>query len=875
MQVQPPKYALRFLCWFCREDYLEEIEGNLIELFEKEREKSGSRAGRQFFLQVLLHFRPAYIRSFENKNQLIPYGMYKNYLTVAWRNMLKHKLYSAINLSGLTVGLTCFILIALYIQFELSYDSHHEKADQAYRVIQKQEGNTFRGTDFFAVTPEPLAPALLEAFPEVQAAATINDPRYALETVALGYEDKIFSPRILYADKNVFEIFTIPMVEGMGGPALEDPNSILLSRSLTEKYFGNESPLGKNMLFNNERPLTVRGVFEDLPKNQHLMFEFIIPIKNYAFYKDDIGRWGSNNYRTYLVLPEGYDHHALEMKMSVFDEQLEAAYAGAPFQTEYFLQPVKDIYLHSHANFESAATSDIRYVYLFLSIAFIILLLATINYMNLATARSMTRSKEVGMRKVLGARKKQLVTQLLGESFLFTFASFALALALAYFLLPSFNSLLDKSINFNILGTPWFLISMLLLAVLIGGLSGLYPALFLSALTPVKAIKGGVMTERGKGHLLRNTLIIGQFTTGIVLAVSSMVVYQQLQHIQQKKLGYNRDQVAYIPYYFEEIGNNYQVIRNELLNHPQITKVALSSSLPIDTDNQGPVNQWEGNDNEEIIYCYRHFVDDHFLDLYEMEMLEGRNFSPDYPTDSSNSYILNESAVAAIGWTPTSAIGKGFRNGQVIGVVKDFHFQPMDLKIEPMFMMLRTAQNSFANYGNISIKLEMDELDHTLAHIQQTFKNITPGLPYELHYLDESFNQLYESEQRLGQAFNIFTALALFIACVGLFGLVSHSIVQRAKEIGIRKVLGASASHIVRLLSKDFLRLVTGAVIIAIPVSWYVMQQWLQNYAYRIDLEWWIFVFAGMGAVMIAFLTISTQTLKAANTNPVECLRDE
>ncbi len=874
MKNSPPKYALRFLRWFCRPDYLEEIEGDLLELFEKQVEQTPRKANWNFRWQVLRHFRPDFIRSF-NHYSLINGAMYRNYFKTAWRNLLKQRLYSMINLSGLTVGMACFILIAFYVQYELSYDTSHEKADQIYRVIQQQEGNAFRGTDFFAVTPEPLGPALLESFPEVEATATVTDPRYASEKVILSYEEKVFSPRILYADADIFDVFTIPVLDGAGGAALEDPNSILLSRSLARKYFGDESALGKHLVFNNERPLTVKGVFEDRPENQHLVFDYLVSIKNYDQYQFDVGRWGSNNYRTYLVLRQGHDYKALEQKFAVFDDEIEAAYGNAPFRAEFFLQPVQDIYLHSVANFESASVSDIRYIYLFVSIAFIILLLAAVNYMNLTTARSFSRSREVGVRKVLGARRSQLISQLLGESFLLTLISFVLALSLVFMILPLFNNLIGRPIPFDIVGSRWFLIAMFLTAISIGGLSGLYPAFFLSAVTTVQAIKGNFLKRFGRGVFIRNSLIIGQFATAVVLAVSSLVVYQQLQYVQNKKLGFNRDQVAYVPFYFKMVEDNYELIRRDLLMHPQIEKVAISTALPINTDNQGLVNRWEGNDGERNIYCYRHQVDYHFLDLFEIDLLEGRNFSLEHSTDSTSSYILNESAVAAIGWTPTSALGKGFRNGQVIGVVKDFHFQPMDLNIEPMYMMLRSPQNTYGNYGNISIKIKMDDVAGTLAHIEQSFQKFAPNLPFESHFLDESYNQQYETERRLGNAFNIFTILALFIASVGLFGLVSHIVVIRTKEIGVRKVLGASVTSIVKLLSKDFLWLVVISILVAVPIAWYLMRHWLQGFAYRIDMPWWAFGCAALTTLVVSLLTVGWQSARAAIANPVDSLRDE
>jgi len=867
---KPPKYAMRFLRWFCREDYIEEIEGDMIELFEQQFEDSPRRAKRRFWWQVVRHFRPDFIKSF-NRAPIINMAMLQNYLKVAWRNLVKQKLYSAINLSGLTIGMTCFILVALYVQYELSYDTHHEKADRIYRVVQQQEGNVFRGTDFFAVTAEPLAPALVSSFPEVEAAATIGT-----DTDLLSYKDVAHVLRNMFADERIFDFFNISIVRGEGKEVLNDPTSILLSESLAERYFGQEDPLGKEMLFDNSKPLTVRGIYRDPPPNQHFQFEYIVPLKNKDEYRLSVGRWDWNSYHTYMMLAEGHNYKDLEEKLSLFDQYVIPAYENFPFGASKFsLQPIRDIHLHSKVNFESGTNSDIRYVYFFTCIAFIILLLAAINYMNLATARSVSRSKEVTMRKVLGAQKKQLISQFLGESFLLTIISFVFAIGLTYYLLPYFNKLLAQPMELNVLDNYWLLFGMLLSALLIGGLSGLYPAVFLSSISPAKVFKGEIFKNGRKGFSVRNLLVVGQFCAAIILIISSIVVYKQVNYVQNKKLGFNQEEIIYVPYLYQDIADSEEIIRNRLSAHPQIEKVSVIKNLPVNTIDQGPVDQWEGNKGEQSIYCYRNYVDHNFLDLFEMELVAGRNFSPAISTDSTQSYLLNESAIAALGWTPSSAIGKSFRTGKVIGVVKDFHFQPMDQGIEPQFMMFRAEANNDTDIGNVILKVKMDDLENTLAHIEATFKQVAPNLPVTYRFLDESLAQLYESEQRLGYAFNIFTVLAILIAAIGLFGLVSHSVVQRTKEIGIRKILGASATSIVQLLSKDFLLLVLASTVIATPVAWYLMQKWLQGFAYRVELQWWIFLLAGLVVIVIAMVTVSIQSLKAAWLNPVDSLQRE
>lgn len=792
--------------------------------------------------------------------------MLQNYIKLALRNLFKNRLYSIINIAGLTVGMTCFTLISLYIQYELSYDSHHEKAEQIYRIAMRQKGNDFRGTDRFAVTPMPLAQAMKEEFPEVEAATTL-ETQWSL----LSSEEKVFGELGLFADEHVFDVFTFPVIAGMGAQALKDSDGILLTRSLAEKFFAGESPIGKTLLFENEKSLTVRGILEDIPENQHFTFDYITSVKNLPYYEDDIGRWGSNNYRTYIALRSGSNYRDLEEKMTVFDKQLGAVYQNGPIVPSFFLQPLLDIHLYSRINLEMEPTGDIRYIYLFISIAFTILILASINYMNLATAGAARRAKEVGVRKVLGARRRQLVFQFLGESFMLTLISFLVAIALVDLLLPVYSRMLDKTILFSLTGNRLIFIGMITAALLIGGLSGLYPALFLSGVNPIRAFRGSFLKSYREGTILRNLLVIGQFMAAIVLAIGSVVIFQQLRYIQNKKLGFNREQVVYIPFGQQEVNQKAGVIRERLLAHPKVEKVSIATVLPLNSYNQGVVDQWEGNENQEELWVYRNYVDEDFFDLFEMEIIAGRAFSPNYPTDSVGSYVLNEAAVKALGWD--SAVGKQFRDGQVIGVVKDFHFQPFNLAIEPLFLAYRQRQDR--RNGNIVMKLNSGDIEETVAGVRETMKEILPHIPFDVHFLDESYNQLYRAEKRLGQAFGLFTFLALFIACIGMFGLVSHTVLQRTKEIGIRKVLGASVLNIVELLSKDFLRLVLLSLVLGAPIAWHFMRQWLQNFVYRVELHWAVFVLVGALAIGLAFLTVSVQGVKAARANPVQSLRAE
>lgn len=796
--------------------------------------------------------------------------MIRNYFKIAWRNLIKNKIYSSINLLGLTIGMTCFILIALYIQFEISFDKFHEKSDRIYRIVQQQKGNTFRGTDFFALAPLPLSEAMKKDFPEVESITNID-----VYSTLLVKDEKSFAERGLYTDEYYFDIFTVNVIEGTGKEALKSPNTILLTKSLAEKIFGGTSPVGKTILLSNEETMTVKGVVADPAINQHFTYDFITSKRRGTQFQRDLTNWVSNNYHAYVLLKEGQnDYKTLQDKMSRYVEITKPAYErqGFQFYPEYSLQPLEDIHLHSKINMEIEQNGDVQYVYFFTFLAFIILILASINYMNLATSRSTQRSKEVGVFKSLGADKRNLIFQYLGESVLLTLFSFLFAALLSVLLLPRFSELLDKNIPLDIMGNGWILALMLTLAILIGSLSGLYPAIFLSNVNPVDALKGKFSKKNKRQSVLRNVLVVGQFIAAISLISCSIIVYQQLQYTQKKKLGYNKNQIVHVAYTSDKMYEKEDVIKKQFLDHPNIHKVSISTQLPINVRSQGPVDNWEGNINKEPLYVYRTYVDYDFLDLFEMDIVEGRNFKRGIASDSTNAYILNEAAVKKLRWE--TAIGKKFNDGNVIGVVEDFHLQTFDLEIEPLFIKIRD-QNWNTDHGEVILKIDFDDIKNTIAFIENKMKSIEPLGIFEVKFMDETYSKLYDKEKRLGYAFNIFSLLAVFIACIGLFGLVSFNVFQRTKEIGVRKVLGSSVFSIIHLLSKDFLKLILIAIITAVPITYYLMNNWLQDYIYRIDIEWWFFAIAGVITGSIALVTVVIQTLKAATANPVNSLKTE
>lgn len=795
--------------------------------------------------------------------------MLKNYLRIALRNLLKNKVYALINISGLAIGITCFILIALYIQFELSYDKHIKNSERIYRITQQQKGNEYRGTNYFAVSPLPLGIAMKEDFPEVEHITNLD----TWNVLLVNGKDS-FLEQGLFTDKAFFDVFNTVIIEGMGKDALNEPNTILLTESLAKKIFGNTSSIGKTILYNNNDVMVVKGVVADPPINQHFTYDFISSIEKNTSYSNDINDWVSNSYYSYVLLKEGQDYKDLQEKMSRYESVTKPAYKanGFQFYPQYTLQPIEDIHLKSKINMEIGLNGDMTYVYFFALLAIIILLLASINYMNLATSRSAHRTKEVGVFKALGAGKQSLVFQYLSESVVLTLFSFVIALFLVVLLVPEFNKLLGRTIPLTIVGNTWIFVSMISIAIIVGCLSGLYPAVFLSNLNPVKALKGNfIKTNKGRS-LLRNSLVVAQFVAAIGLITGSIIITQQLEFIQEKKLGYNKEHIIHVPYSNQDIHQKESVLRSELLRHPNINKVSFSAQLPINVTSQGPIDSWEGNLNKQQLYIYRTFVDYEFLDLFEMKMIEGRGFSKDIASDSAEAFILNQAAIKKLGWK--TAVGKKFHNGTVIGVVEDFHLQTFDLSIEPLYMRIRREPWS-KNHGQVILKVNLVDIERTKAFVENQLKSIAPLEPFEAQFMDDTYLELYEEEERLGKAFNIFSLLALFIAGMGLFGLVSFHVFQRTKEIGVRKVLGSSIYGIIKLISIEFLKLVFIALLIASPIAYYLMNYWLQDYIYRIDIEWWVFASAGFVAGFIALLTIIFQAVKVATANPIKSLRTE
>lgn len=812
--------------------------------------------------------------------------MLKNYFKIALRNLLKHKVFSFINLFGLTVGLACCLLISIYIIDELSYDRYHENADRIYRVTRNfidRDGST---TLHLGHVAPPFGPLIANDFPDIEAVT-----RMLNTTVTLRYEDNVFTEEnAFFAEPNIFNIFTIPVVAGDPTTALENPFSVMLNETMAKKYFGDEDPIGKQLLVNGQMNASVTGIFKDFPDNSHMHPDMLVAFSTLnvpEIYGEEGLRtnWGNNSFSTYILLPEGYPAENIEAQFPDFlDRHMGSAAAAnnARMPSEWttlFLDKMTDIHLYSHLDSEIEENGDIKRIYIFSGIAIFILLIAGINYMNLSTARSATRAKEIGIRKVAGAHRRELMGQFLSESVLMTFLAMLLAIGLAWLCLPVLESLTDKTLTLRSFFDHWYFpVALLGLTALVGLMAGVYPAVFMSSFQPVRVLKG-VFKVGGGNVALRKVLVVAQFSISIILISSTGIVFQQLRYMQQKALGYDREHVITMPYQ-EDLTERYDAFRNELLSNPNIKAVTRSTRIPTGRllDSWGSASAEVGDSIIQSNVSLKSVAIDYdFVDVYDMDLATGRNFSRSYSTDDSTAFIINETAARAIGWkTNEEAIGKSFqygsRQGTLVGIFKDFHFESLHQTIQPMIFMLPDNPNWF---GNMSIKLTGQNMGATLSHVEKTWNQFLPQFPYQYTFLEENYDQLYEAENRQGQLFTIFSGIAIFVACLGLFGLAAFATSQRTKEIGIRKVLGASVPSVVMLLSKDFLRLVLIGLIIATPIAWLAMSSWLADFAYRINIQWWVFLVAGFLAILVALVTVSFQSIKAAVANPVNSLRSE
>jgi len=805
--------------------------------------------------------------------------MIKNYLTIAWRSLTKNKVFSFINIFGLAIGLTCCMLISAYIYQELTYDTYPVKAKNIYRVgLHLTEGT---GITDFGLVDNAVGQGMKDNIPGIEASTRVS-PRSALY---VKFNDKQFKEeKFCMADSNFLSVFSLPLTQGDVRTALVEPNSIVINKQTAEKYFGNSPAIGQTLTLQGERDLKVTGVFDKVPDNSHFHFDAFI---SKTTYPSKYETWSNISFYTYLVLRNGADAKKIEAQFPTLvlkyaapeiqrDMGISLAEAQKSVNTfRFFLMPLTDIHLHANSKFEIEPNGDIHYVYIFSALAIFILLLACINFMNLSTASSVKRAKEVGIRKVMGSLKGSLITQFLTESVLVTTFAMVLGLVLVYFALPYFNDLSGKQFSMNLFLGKTSLAIEILLVLLVGVLAGIYPAFFLSSFKVLNVLKGNTSMGPTKRNFLRSGLVVFQFFISTSLIIATMVVYRQLNYMQNIKLGYDKEQVLVINDAYS-LGNNLDAFKRTLLSDTRVTNATVTGSVPGGRSMDGTqiyAKEFSDKQEHKEIHTSIFHVEDSYLNTLGIKMAKGRNFSSAMPGDSS-AVVVNEALVRDIGWGDTDPIGKtivrsGQREFKVVGVVKDFHYKSVKEKIAPL-MFLPGRSNML-----MAVKVKSADVKGFLADVKNQWDTYRATAPFSYSFLDEQYAALYNSEQRTGQIFTSFAIVAIIIASLGLFGLAAFSIRQRVKEIGIRKVLGASSGTITGMLSAEFLKLVGVAIVLSIPVTWYAMHKWLQDFAYRIDISWWVFAMAGVIALLVAFVTVSFQSVKAALANPVKSLRSE
>jgi len=800
--------------------------------------------------------------------------MLRNYLKIALRNILRNKAFSFINISGLAIGMACCVFILLFVQDELTYDSYHEKADQIYRLIAL---NKSAGEErYLAPIGAPVAEIFDRTLPEVQKAVRI----YRGNRVLVEYQDKrFFEERFFYGDPAVFDVFDFPILRGNPQMALSAPFEVVISETTAKKYFVDTDPVGKSIIVDNNHSYNVTAVMKDVPSNSHFHFDFLASLETLTSLRGErfMKHPGNMAFYTYLLLEENTEPKELERKMA---EGVKRSYGEkiAAMRT-FLLQPLKSIHLQSRLEYEIEANSSISFIYIYSAIALCILLIAAFNFVNLSTARSTKRAREVGMRKVLGAFRYQLVKQFLGETILFSAISLLLSIILVRLFLPVFNSLTGKELPLNFLVNPSVLLGFVGIVAVVGVLGGLYPAVFLSAFEPMRTLKGKLGTG-GKSRSFRRFLVVAQFTISIVLIIGTFVIRNQLRYMRSQNLGFNKEQVVVIPMHDQNIRQAYEYIKTEFMNNPSVLSVAASSSVP----GKSVTNiayRLEGLPDDEHFSMDTFFVDYDFLKTIGIEVAEGRGFSKEFGTDEESAFMLNEAAVRELNWQ--SALNKQIiwpsdlrrmdaivKKGQVVGVVKDFHVASLHESIGPVLLQVRPS-----SFRYISVRISPVNIPETLSFFREKWGQLSPIFPFEYTFLDEDFDKLYRADKKVGRIVGIFSMLAIIVACFGLFGLASFAAEQRTKEIGIRKVLGAPVSGIILLLSREFTKWVLVANILAWPIAYFSMTRWLQNFAYKMSLGPGIFVLSGFLAFAIALATVSYQSIKAAVANPVDSLRYE
>ncbi|HEY4650058.1 MAG TPA: FtsX-like permease family protein [Pontibacter sp.] len=804
--------------------------------------------------------------------------MLRNYFTTAYRNLFRHKGFTFINIAGLALGLTACLLIGLFVYDELQYDKFLPEGDQVYRVYNDKSEE--EAGKVFAVVPPMFGTSLEQHIPETETVTRILMLQFDAKNLVDYGEKSIYETGRFFVDPTFFDVFQLPFIYGSPEKALDDPSSIVVSDKFAERVFGTIDPVGKEVSV-NKLPYIVRGVFST-KERFHLPLNFILPMAAAELDPGRMKSWSWQQFYTYVKLQKGADPQAAQSKLlSIVKKQIDPD-KNIPYQYKPVLQPLDEVYLYSsqlkHNRFNQG---NITYVKALSIIAVFILLIACFNFVNLATAKSMQRAKEVGVRKAIGASRSQLTVQFLGETVILTLISVVFAAALTSLLLPSLNAFTGKEMQFNIFTNPALVLLLLGLTIVVGILAGLYPALVLSGFKPVKVLKSAVVVQSRVGRIqwLRHGLIVVQFALSVFLIICATIVYKQVSYLHNKDLGFNKDQIMFFQMRGDNMFANHETFKQELSKVPGVKAVSIGYGFPGDaTAGDRVIVPRNGEQVHHGVTLLT--IDFDYINTLDVKVVAGRPFSKKFATDADHAYMINETAVRELGYgTPEKALGQpllwetwdnpdSLREGKIIGVVKDFHFASLYDKVEPTVLQIYPGA-----YVKVAVKVDGANMANTLPLVKDVWSRFSPDYPLEYIFMDENFEQMYKSEDKLKTLLWIFTGLAIFVACMGLFGLAAYAAERRKKEIGIRKVLGADNHTIVALLSKEFLLLVVVATLIAFPVAWYAMQTWLQDFAYRIELSWWVFIAAGIVAALVAFLTISYQALKAARANPVTNLR--
>ncbi|SDD82374.1 putative ABC transport system permease protein [Dyadobacter soli] len=872
MRPCPPQWATRLLHWFCAPHLVNDLEGDLLELFTQRVHTYGvPEARRRYVRDVLSLIRPFALKKQPEKYPqpaFIQPAMIRNYLKIAFRNLAKHKMFSLINVMGLSAGMTACFLIALYVHFELTYDAFNQKAERIYRVAA--DVKTSSETLHYSISPWAMAINMQNEFPEVEAFARVQKEAALLRKGDLKFNEE----NTVLADSTLFTVFDFKLLKGNPKTALAAPLSLVLTETAARKYFGDSDPMGQTLLFgSNSEPAQVTGVMQDPPVNSQIKGDIFVSMSTYTSHQDkNIEReWGSFGAVAFVLLKPGTDPAAMQSKFPAFVQR----HAGKKMAEQQMgialvLEPLLDIYLHSTREAEESGSID--NVYIFSAVAIFIMLIACINFVNLTTARSVERAREVGVRKAVGAAKSALARQFIAESMLICVIAFLVSVLISAALIPGFNALADKAISEGILYELPFVGIQLAAALLTGLLAGIYPAFVLSSFEPVKVLKGRFTTSL-KGIMLRKGLVTVQFAISITMIIATIVVYTQLDFMRNYDLGFSKEQTVVI-----EAGNgrHRDAFEASIQDYAGVKSAAASAAVPGGWNPQAysKLENKSGEMQAGNMDVYR--VDFDFMQQYGLKVVAGRAFSKQLSTDSIQSLMINEAAAKMLGYrSPEEAIGRKFdqwgRQGTIIGVVRDFHFKSLQENIKPLTFRVI----DFWNGGLLSVKIDGTHVKQTLSAIENQWKTMHPDRPFSYYFLDEFYDRQYRADERFEALFLNFAALAIFISCLGLLGLASYSTVQRTKEIGVRKVMGASAASIVGLLSKDFLQLVGLAFLIAAPVAWFAMHRWLEGFAYQTDIRLWIFIAAALLSAFVALATISFQSIRAALMNPVKSLRSE